>query len=281
MRILGSIAFTAAVLCSLTVAVIAQTKSAQTKSAQTSFQNKGGAKGKAGAYTPPRLFDGKPDLNGIWEVRAKVDADIEGKIDGKNIIVEPADGKIPYKPEALAKKKENLQNRAKADPLVKCHAPGVPRLAYVPYPFQIVESPNQPVIAFLSQYVHTIRNIHLQGEHLDGLDLWLGDSRAKWEGDTLAVDVADFNDGTWFDQAGNHHSDKLHVVERFTRTGPETIAYEATIEDPVVLTKPFKISMPLTLHTEKNFQIMEYECYANKEGPTFTVGDKPDPAHGR
>ncbi len=236
---------------------------------------------KGQSYKPLRLADGKPDLNGIWEVLAKVDADIEGKIGGKNIIVDPSDGKIPYKPEALAQRKENNQKRATADPMSKCWMPGVPRLTYVTYPFQIVESANQPVIEFLSQYVHTVRNINMQGEHLDGLDLWLGDSRAKWEGDTLVVDVADYNDQTWFDAAGNYHSDALHVVERFTRTGPDVITYEAVIQDPKVLTKPFKISVPLTRHTEKNFQIMEYECFANKEGPTFTVGDKPDPQHGR
>jgi len=234
---------------------------------------------KGRAYSAPKLADGKPDLNGIWEVRAKVDANLEGKINGKNIIVDPADGRIPYKPEALATKKD--PKRATADPVSKCYMPGVPRLTYISYPFQIVESANQPLIAFLSQYVHTIRNIHMRGEHLDGLDNWLGDSRGHWDGDTLVVDVTNFNDQTWFDAAGNHHSDALHVTERFTRTSPDTITYDATIEDPKVLTKPFKISMPLTLHTEKNFQIMEYECYANKEGPSFTVGDKPDPQHGR
>jgi len=239
------------------------------------------AQTKAGGYSPPRLSDGKPDLNGIWEVRAKVDADLEGKIGGKNIIVDPADGKIPYKPEALAQRKANNQKRATLDPMNKCWMPGVPRLMYVPYPFQIVESPGQPVIPILSQYVHTIRNIHMRGEHLDGLDNWLGDSRAHWDGDTLAVEVTNFNDQTWFDAAGNYHSDGLKVNERFTRTSPDTITYEATLSDPKVLTKPFKISLPLTLHTEKNFQILEYECYAMKEGPTVTVGDKPDPQHGR
>jgi hypothetical protein len=233
-----------------------------------------------GKYSPPRMADGKPDLNGIWEARPKID-DLEGKVNGKNIITDPADGKIPYKPEALAKKKENFQKRATADPMGKCWMPGIPRLTYVPYPFQIVESPGQPVIALLSQYVHTVRNIQMQGEHLDGLDNWLGDSRGHWDGDTLVVDVTNFNDQTWFDGAGNFHSGDLHVVERFTRTAANTITYTATIQDPKVLTKPFTISVPLTLHTEKNFQIMEYECYANKEGPTFTVGDKPDPQHGR
>jgi hypothetical protein len=229
------------------------------------------------AYDPPRLADGKPDLNGIWEVRGNVDTDIEAK----KIIVDPKDGKIPYKPEALAKKKEWNAKKATADPVTRCWMQGVPRMIYAPYPFRIAQAANQPVIAFLSQYVHTVRNINLGGEHLDGLDLWLGDSRAHWEGDTLVVDVADFNDMTWFDGAGSHHTGMLHVVERYTRTGPETIRYEATVTDPGVLTRPFTIRVPLALHTEKNFQIMEYECYAMKEGPTFTVGDKKDPEHGR
>jgi hypothetical protein len=231
------------------------------------------AQGKQ-TYSPPRLADGKPDLNGIWQVQGKADADLEGKINGKNIIVEPSDGKIPYKPEALAQKKTNAQNKAAGDPMAKCWMPGVPRLMYIPYPYQIVEAANQPVIPILSQYVHIIRNIQMQGEHLDGLENWLGDSRGKWEGDTLVVDVTNFNDQTWFDAAGNYHSGDLHVVERFTRTGPATIAYEATMTDPKVLAKPFKIALTLAKNTEKNAQIMEYECYANKEGPSFTVGDK-------
>lgn len=232
-------------------------------------------------YSAPKLADGKPDLNGIWEVQGKVDADLEGKIGGKNIIVDPADGKIPYKPEALAQKKANAAKRATADPMTKCWMPGVPRLTYIAYPFQLVEAANQPVIPVLSQYVHIVRNIQMQGEHLDGLDNWLGDSRGHWEGETLVVDVTNFNDQTWFDAAGNYHSGDLHVVERYTRTAPNTITYEATMTDPQVLTKPFKISVPLMRHTEKNYQILEDECYAKKEGPTFTVGDKPDPSHGR
>ncbi|MEP7353779.1 MAG: hypothetical protein ABI824_11150 [Acidobacteriota bacterium] len=237
------------------------------------------AKGKA--YAPPRLFDGKPDLNGIWEVRGKVDADIQGKLNGKNIIVEPADGKIPYKADALAKKLKLNASKATEDPIHKCWMPGIPRLMYSPYPFRIAQAANQPIIAVLSQYVHTVRNINMGGEHLDGLENWLGDSRGKWEGDTLVVNVQNFNDMTWLDGAGSLHSTDLKVVERFTRTGPETITYEATVTDPSVLTKPFKISLPLMLHTEKNFQIMEYECFADKEGPTYTVGDKKDPEHGR
>jgi hypothetical protein len=239
-------------------------------------------KSKASSYNPPRLADGKPDFNGIWEVRQKVDANLETRINGKSVIVDPPDGRIPYKPAELAKKKENEKNRATLDTAARCQMPGVPRLAYIPYPFQIVQSANQPVIVFLSQYVHVVRNINMQSaDHLDGLEQWLGDSRGRWEGDTLVVDVADFNDSTWFDAAGSHHSNALHVVERFTRINPTTINYAATIEDPNVLTKPFRINMPLALHNEKNFQLLEYECYAAKEGPTVTVGDKPDPQHPR
>jgi hypothetical protein len=258
MKISGSL------LCTLALTTVAVNAPAQTTKS---------------ASEPPRLADGKPDFNGIWEVRSKVDANLETRVNGKSVIVDPPDGRIPYKPAELAKKKQNDKNKATEDPVGKCQMPGVPRLAYVPYPFQIVESASQPVIVFLSQYVHTVRNINMGGEHLDGLDLWLGDSRGHWDGDTLVIDVADFNDSTWFDASGSHHSDALHVVERFTRTGPATLNYEATIEDPKALTKPFKISMPLTLHTEKNFQLLEHECYADKEGPTVTVGDKPDPQH--
>lgn len=228
-----------------------------------------------GAFTPPRLSDGHPDLNGIWEVRGKVNDNLEAKINGKNIIVEPADGKIPYKADAAAKRKDNAAKKATLDPTGKCWMPGTPRLMYMPYPLQIVESPGQPVVAILSQYAHVVRNIHLRGEHLDGLDLWLGDSRGKWDGDALVVDVADFNDMTWFDAAGNFHSGDLHVVERYTRTGENTLGYEATITDPTVLTKPFKIAVTLERNTTKNARLMEHECYAEKEGPTFTVGDKP------
>lgn len=232
------------------------------------------------AQSVAHLADGKPDLNGIWEVRGKVDADLEAKVNGKNIVVDPPNGKIPWTPDALARKKANGLKHAD-DSVAKCRMPGVPRLAYIPYPFQIAQSANQPVIGFMSQYVHTMRNIYLIGEHLDGLENWLGDSRAHWEGDSLLVEVTNFNDSTWLDAAGSPHSNELKVVERFTRTGPDTLGYEATINDPKMLTKPFKIALTFARHTEKNFQLLESECYAMREGPTITVGDKPDPHAGK
>jgi len=222
----------------------------------------------AQAYKAPRTADGTPDLQGIWQVRNSSAAfDLQdhagalGIPPGRSVIVDPAGGKIPYKPEALAKRQENFKNRAAADTFNKCYMPGVPRITLLDYPFQIFQTPKYTLLAY--EYNHIYRTIFTNGtKHIDGLDFWLGDSRGHWDGDTLVVDVADFNDQTWFDASGDYHGDKLHVVERYTRTGPETLRYEADIEDPGVFTRPWKISLTLYRHTEPNFRILEYECQA-------------------
>ena len=139
-------------------------------------------------------------------------------------------------------------------------APGRAPIMYMPYPFQIAQGPKQ--ISILFEYVHGVRNIFMEGSHYPGhIDMWLGDSRGHWEGDTLVVDVIHFNDQTWFDRAGNFHSDALHIVERYTPMGPDHIRYEATIEDPKVFTKPWKMSMVFYRHKEENPQLLEYECF--------------------
>ena len=209
----------------------------------------------------PRNADGTPDLQGIWQVRnTSAAADLQGAGGrGKSVIVDPSDGKIPYKPEALAKRDENFKNREAADPLNKCFMPGVPRINLLNYPFQIFQTPKVTIIAY--QYIHIYRTIYTNNsQHIDGLDFWLGDSRAHYDGDSLVVDVSDFNDQTWFDGAGDYHSGNLHVMERYTRTGANTMVYEATIQDPDVYTKPWTIRVPLYRHTEKNFRLLEYEC---------------------
>src|SRR5215831_17230630 len=201
----------------------------------------------AKAYAPTRLADGRPDLNGIWQAPAGIDKSLESKVNGKRIIVDPADGKIPYLPEAQGRKLENKKTAASVDPVNKCFMPGVPRLMYTAYPFQIVQSSDQ--LAILSEFVRTVRHIYLKRQkHLPDIDFWMGDAIAHWDGDTLVVDTADLNDQTWLDASGDYHSDALHVIERFTRTSPDTISYDATIEDPKVFAKPWKIRFPLTLH---------------------------------
>jgi hypothetical protein len=226
--------------------------------------------GQSKGYAPPRTADGKPDLQGIWQVRNTAASALEdhgaseGIAPGRGVIVDPPDGKIPYQEWAAQKRRENYQNRASADPLGKCFLAGVPRITYLPFPFQIFQTPQFVAVAY--EYDHTGRTIFLNGsKHLDDIDFWMGDSRGHWEGDTLVVDVANINNQTWFDLAGDFHSEDMKLTERYTRTGPDTIQYEVAIQDPKVFTRPWKISMPLYRHTEKDFQLYEYECHVYLE----------------
>ena len=235
------------------------------------------AQSKGKTYEPPRLSDGKPDLNGIWNGPSVVNNDIQAaKVNGKSVIVDPPNGKIPYLPAAAEQLKKNDAGRKKLDGVNHCYMPGVPRLMYMPDPYMIVETPG--FVAILSQFMHEVRNIPVDASnHLENIDLWQGDSRGSWDGDTFVVDSTDFNDKTWFDAAGNFHSDELHVVERFTRTGPATITYEAKISDPKTFSRDWTIRLPLTLNTAKDAQILENECNYKLEGPTVTEGTRPDP----
>jgi hypothetical protein len=219
-------------------------------------------------YRAPRTPDGHPDLQGIWQVLNTAAWDIQDHSAQQGVpagqgVVEGND--IPYQPLAAAKKNENYENRTTADPEARCYLPGVPRITYMPYPLQIFQFGGQ--VTILYEYVHAVRNVYVDGSpHPKGpLEFWMGDSRGRWEGDALVVDVIHFNDQTWFDRAGNFHSNALHVVERYTRTGPDHMTYEVTIEDPKVFTRPWKMTMPLYRRQEKNIQLLEYECHAYAE----------------
>jgi hypothetical protein len=216
-------------------------------------------------YTPPRTPDGRPDLQGIWQVLNTAAWDLEdhhaslGVPAGQGVV---EGGAIPYQRWALAKKKENFEKRATLDPDARCYLPGVPRVTYMPYPFRIVQQADR--VAIIHEYVRAIRYIYMNGNpHPRGhIDWYMGDSRGRWEGNALVVDVIDFNDETWFDRAGNFHSDALHLVERFTPTGPDHLLYEVTIEDPKVFTRPWKMSMPLYRRQDRNSELLEYDCMA-------------------
>jgi len=146
------------------------------------------------------------------------------------------------------------------DTEVNCKMVGVPRITYMPYPFQILQTPNQIVMTY--EWVHTIRNIFMTGEHPEGPIQWyMGDSRGRWEGNTLVVDVVHFTDETWFDRSGNFHGESLHVIERYTRTGPDHMLYEVTIEDPEVFSEPWRMTMSLYRRQEDDIRVLEYECY--------------------
>jgi hypothetical protein len=223
------------------------------------------------AYTPGRTPDGEPDLRGIWEVHGTANWNIEGHparggvAASKSLIADPPDGKIPYQPAALVKR--NAVNVAD-DPQAKCYMAGVPRITYTPGPFQIIQTAGTVVLAYHD--LHTYRYIPTAPRRqLEGADFWMGSSRGRWEGDTLAVDSVSFNDQTWFDKAGNFHSEDLHVVERYTLTGPNPMQYEALIEDPKVFTRPWKMRMVAERHTEPGFRIVEDECLQDSKGALY------------
>jgi hypothetical protein len=220
---------------------------------------------------PRRLPDGKPNLSGIWQALNTANWDLEEHTARSGLVValgaigaEPGGpgvvegGEIPYLPAAKAKKTANFESRLTADPEVRCYLPGVPRATYMPHPFQILHS--DKAIFFAYEYAGATRNIFLKDPGPPPADSWMGQSVGHWEKDTLVVDVTGLDERTWFDRAGNYHSDALHVTERYTPMGPDILSYEATIEDPKVFSRPWKISMPLYRHVEKNARLMEFKC---------------------
>ena len=240
--------------------------------------------GQSRAGGLPRL-NGKPDLNGLWQAVNSANWDIQAHtakaalamrpgpvvpVPAKEVLAFGAVGsvpsgagvvegdEIPYTPEALKKKQENQQNWLARDPEIKCYLPGVPRATYMPFPFQIIQSSAATFIAY--EYAGATRHIYPKDPGPPQIDSWMGMSYSTWEGDTFVVHTSGFNDQTWFDRAGNHHSDKLKVTERYTMTDADHINYEATIDDPVTFTRPWKMSMPLYRRVEKNAQLGQFKC---------------------
>ena len=229
------------------------------------------AAAQTAAYRPPRSFDGHADLSGIYEAINTANWDLQdhspqpgtmwetGAINSEpagQTVVEG--GPVPYKPEALAKKKANFENRRTNDPEAKCYMPGIPRANYMPYPFQIVQSPRG--ILFVYEYASSNRLVNMGKPEEAGSDTWMGTNNGHWEGDTLVIDVTGLNGLAWFDRAGDFATNNLHVVERWSRPDPYHLNYEATIEDPSVFTRPWKISMPLYRKVDKNAQLLEFKC---------------------
>ena len=237
-------------------------------------------------YKAPRAAGSShPDLSGIWQALNVAHYDLEihmarpamalrdgpaGPLPAKGVVslgavgaVPPGlgvveGGKIPYKPEALAIKKENQKHWLERDPEIKCYLPGVPRATYMPHPLQIFQGQDSLFIAY--QYAGAVRDIYSKDPGPAPAESWMGQSVASWDGDTLVLDVTGLNAETWLDRSGNHHSDEMHVVERYTLVGPNHLQYEATITDPKTFTKPWKISMPLYRRMEPNVQLLDFKC---------------------
>jgi hypothetical protein len=239
---------------------------------------------------PPERIEGRPNFSGIWQANNEAHWDLQAHAARPGAVTQPGiypfeyarvaaapvialgaaagvpaslgvvqdDGEIPYTPEALAIRKANAENWIDRDPELKCYLPGVPRAMYMPYPFKITQSTNKIHVAYA--FANTARTIHLDEVDAPPAETWMGHSVGRWDGDTLVVDVSYFNDKTWFDRAGNFHSDALRLTERFSLLAPDVIQYEATIEDPKVFTRPWRIAMPLYRRMEPNIQLLEYRC---------------------
>ena len=231
-------------------------------------QRRGGSRDGKKAPSFSRLADGKPNMQGYWETRNFFSAfDLEthekaafGVPAGHGVVVDPPNGKIPYQPWALEKKKDILAHHLFDDPQAHCWLSGVPRQMYTPFGFQILQPPGYVVLLY--EAFHSYRIIPLDGRPhaAAAIHMFEGDSRGHWERDTLVVDVTNQNEKTWFDMAGNFHSDALHVIERYTMTDLNTIQYEATLEDPKVFTQPWKIVFELGRNREPDYEQMEYAC---------------------
>jgi hypothetical protein len=236
-------------------------------------------------FTVPRMADGRPNLNGIWQALVPANVNLEdheakagpytelmgayaGEPAGQSVV---EGGVIPYRQEALARRTQNFENRMKADltrddtwhdlgdPEMKCYMPGVPRATYMGLPFQIVQGA-QDFMLIAYEFASSTRIIRMNWKEDAPGDFWMGWSRGRWEGDTLVIDVTGQRKETWFDRAGNYHSEGLRVTERYSLVSSYHIMYEATIEDPQTYTRPWKISFPLYRRMEKNVQLLEYKC---------------------
>ena len=242
------------------------------------------------AVRSERTVDEKPNFSGIWQANNEANWDLEAHAARPGMVTQPGpypfsfaevpaapvlalgaaggvpgsigvvegDGQIPYLPEAAAIKQENAAHWIDRDPELKCYLPGIPRAMYMPYPFQIVQSTNKIQMAYA--FTSTARTIHLDDVAGPPDDTYMGHSVGRWEGDTLVVDVTNFNGRNWFDRAGNFHTAALRLEERFTPISPDAIQYEVTIEDPNVFARPWRISMPIYRRLEPNIQLLEYRC---------------------
>jgi hypothetical protein len=219
----------------------------------------------------PRATDGHPDLSGAWQSLNTAHWNLEPHVSdypavlelGAQFAVPPGQGvvvggKIPYLPEAIAQREQNFANRIADDPEGKCYLGGVPRSTYMPYPFQIFQNVSDIVIVY--QYATGFRRLFVNGKDEAPLDAWMGWSNARWEGDTLVVEVTGLNGLTWLDRAGNYASANAKVTERYTPISANHLQYEATIEDPTVYSRPWTIRMPLYRIVDDGFRLLEFKC---------------------
>lgn len=232
-----------------------------------------GAAHSSAQQTRPARIAGQPNINGIWQAMNGANWNLEAHsaetleefwamgslaaIPAGQSVVD-GDGKIPYKPEALAKRDEHRAGWPKSDPETSCYLPGIPRATYMPFPFQIVQGGGN--ILFVYTFASANRLVNMGEPIVPPVDTWMGQSNGRWEGEVLVVETTGFNDRTHFDRAGNYHTNALKVTERFVPVGENHLQYSATIEDPNVFSWAWTINMPLYQHIDPAAQILEFKC---------------------
>jgi hypothetical protein len=238
---------------------------------------------KAKAFDPPRTPGGKPDMQGYWRDRLAMVFSVEGVSETEpltrdpiqpwivdpGMVVDPPDRRIPYQPWAAEVGRKGQNFLEYIDPRTACATGGVPR-AYVQGPIHLLQ--REDYVLWLLEDKHAHRIITMDGRHHVGesIKLWHGDSRGRWEGNTLVIDVTNVNGYTWLDDAGNFHTDAVHMVERLTMIDPDTIHYEITLEDPKAYTRPWTMAWPLVREKEPGFELLEEGCWeGERDVPKF------------
>jgi hypothetical protein len=275
-----TIIWTAAVV-SVAAACISSSAMAADAKAPARAPAKAASKAVAGF---PRI-GGHPDFSGVWSTVDRANWNIEPHrasaalemrpgpyvpVPGKDVIKLGAVGSIPegmgivegglipYKPEMRKKQQENKADWINRDPEIKCYLPGVPRANYMDHPFEIFQSDNAMLISY--EYAAAVRNILFKDPGPAPVDSWMGQSVAKWDGDTLVITVTGMLDRTWFDRAGNFHSGDMKVVERWTPMDATHVRYEAEITDPETFTRPWKLHTVLYKHVAEDNRLLQFKC---------------------
>jgi hypothetical protein len=221
----------------------------------------------------PVISSDPPDLSGIWQTMNTASWNLEGHTASKMPVTNilgalggiPAGmsvvegGEIPYLPEALEKRDQNRSDWTNLDPVAKCYIPGVPRSTYMPWPFQILQTDTEIFVAY--EFGSNSRTIFMDRPGTEApLPSWMGYSLGHWEGETLVVNVTKQVPDTWLDASGNYHGPNLVVEERYTLIDENHMQYEATIDDPDVFSRPWKIKIPLYRRMEDEARLLEYKC---------------------
>jgi hypothetical protein len=231
---------------------------------------------RAALFHPPRIADGHPDFHGIWHGQTSGVENIEahpstGDVGaGPTLIVDPADGKIPYQPRAITERAAHV--KAYIDPNVPCFLSGVPRMLYTPGDIEVVQSAGYVAIVHSRGHMYRIVPTNHPSPPPIDVKLWQGRSNGRWDGNTLVVDVTNQNGKTWLDQAGNFHTGAVHIVERYTMVDINTIDYEARIQDPAVYTRPWTMAFALTRVMQPGYEVWEEACHEGERNTEDLIG---------